>query len=123
MRLAQRGRQSAFAASYTGAGLPAQNIACTIVRAAVTIVAGAGLLARSFANLQGQDPGFESRGRLTFNVMLPFSRYREPAKRQGWTEAVLTNLRRVPGVTTVGAASDFPLRDAVSSRLSVFAGC
>ena len=86
------------------------------VAVAVTIVAGAGLLARSFANLQGQDPGFESRGRLTFNVLLPFSRYREPAKRQAWTEAVLGSLRRVPGVTAVGAASDFPLRDAVSSR-------
>jgi predicted permease len=86
------------------------------VAVAVTIVAGAGLLARSFANLQQQDLGFESRGRLTFSVLLPFSRYREPDRRRAWSETLLANLQRVRGVTAVGASSDFPLRNDVSSR-------
>jgi len=86
------------------------------VAVAVTIVVGAGFLARSFANLQQQDPGFDSRGRLTFDVLLPFSRYGEPDKRRVWSQTRLTNLQRVHGVTAVGSASDFPLRDGVSSR-------
>jgi len=86
------------------------------VAVAVTIVAGAGLLTRSFVNLQRQDPGFDSRGRLTFNVLLPFSRYGKPDQRRAWSETLLTNLQGVPGVTAVGAASDFPLQDGVSSR-------
>jgi putative ABC transport system permease protein len=105
--------------TVTGARLTHRALRTMIVAevaVAVTIVAGAGLLARSFVNLQRQDPGFESRGRLTFNVLLPFSRYGKPDTRRVWSETLLTNLQHIRGVTAVGAASEFPLRDAISSR-------
>ena len=34
----------------------------------------------TFVNLQRDDPGFTSRGRLTFDVVLPLARYREPVR-------------------------------------------
>jgi putative ABC transport system permease protein len=80
------------------------------VAVAVTIVAGTGLLVRSFLNLQHNDPGFVSRGRLTFDVLLPFQRYRDPGVRRAWTQTLFTNLRNIRGVTAVAGASDFPLR-------------
>jgi putative ABC transport system permease protein len=86
------------------------------VAVAVTIVAGTGLLVRSFRNLQHEDPGFDARGRLTFEVLLPPARYQNPGVRRAWTETLFTNIRGVRGVTAVAAASDFPLKNALSAR-------
>jgi putative ABC transport system permease protein len=80
------------------------------VAVAVTIVAGTGLLVRSFLNLQRNDPGFSSRGRLTFEVLLGPQKYRDPGVRRVWTQTLLANLRGIPGVTAVAGSSDFPLR-------------
>jgi predicted permease len=80
------------------------------VAVAVTIVAGTGLLVRSFLNLQRNDPGFARRGRLTFDVSLPFQRYRDPGVRRVWTQTLFANLHSIPGVTFVAGSSDFPLR-------------
>jgi len=105
--------------SVTGARLTNRALRTMIVvevAVAVTIVAGAGLLARSFVNLQREDPGFQRHGRLTFDIQLPSSHYQAPDKRRVWLDTLLTNLQGVPGVRTVGAASDFPLRDSISSR-------
>ena len=80
------------------------------VAVAVTIVAGTGLLVRSFLNLQRNDPGFASRGRLTFDVLLPFQKYRGPGVQQAWQQTLFTRLRNIRGVTAVAGSSDFPLR-------------
>jgi predicted permease len=80
------------------------------VAVAVTIVAGTGLLVRSFLNLQRNDPGFLSRGRLTFDVLLPFQKYRGPGVQSAWQQALFTRLRNIRGVIAVAASSDFPLR-------------
>jgi len=80
------------------------------VAVAVTIVAGTGLLVRSFMNLQSDNPGFDSRGRLTFDLLLPAARYRDPGVRRAWTDALFTNLRGIRSVRTVAASSDFPMR-------------
>jgi predicted permease len=80
------------------------------VAVAVTIVSGTGLLVRSFLNLQRNDPGFVSSGRVTFDVSLPFQRYRDPGARQAWSDTLFTNLRSIGGVTAVAGSSDFPLR-------------
>ena len=87
------------------------------VAVAVTIVAGAGLLVRSFLNLQEQNPGFESRGRLTFDVVLPPKRGRDAGVPRAWMQTLFTSLQHQRGVTAVGGSSDFPMRsDIISSR-------
>ncbi len=80
------------------------------IAVAVTIVAGTGLLVRSFMNLQRDDPGFVSRGRLTFDVVLPAIRYRDPGVRRAWTQTLFSRLRTIHGVTAVAGSSDFPMR-------------
>ncbi len=79
------------------------------VAVAVTIVAGTGLLVRSFLNLQRNDPGFASRGRLTFDVLLPFQKYRGPGVQRAWQQTLFAKLRQIHGVTAVAGSSDFPL--------------
>ena len=79
------------------------------VAVAVTIVAGTGLLVRSFLNLQHDDPGFDSRGRLAFDVLLPAGRYRDAGVRDAWMRTLFTNIRGIHGVTDAAASSDFPM--------------
>jgi predicted permease len=66
------------------------------VAVAVTIVAGTGLLVRSFLNLQHDDPGFDSRGRMAFDVLLPGGRYRDPGVRAAWMRTLFTNIGGIP---------------------------
>ena len=87
------------------------------VAVALTIVSGTGLLVRSFLNLQRDDTGFESRGRLTFNVLLAGPRYRDPGANRAWMRTLFTNIRGVHGVTGVAGSSDFPMDDSVNRTL------
>lgn len=77
---------------------------------AVTLVAGAGWLVRSFANLRTVDPGFTADGRIIFDLSLPATRYREPAYTANWSRELLARLRQIGGVVAVGSTSSFPLR-------------
>jgi putative ABC transport system permease protein len=87
---------------------------------AITLVAGAGWLVRSFDNLQRSDPGFESAGRVMFDLRLPFALFIQPdmtpeQQRQAFAgigqrkSELLTRLRGLSGVVSVGTASTFPL--------------
>ncbi len=82
------------------------------VAVALTIVSGTGLLVRSFLNLQNDDPGFASRGRLTFDLLLTAPRYRAPGVRRASIQTLLENLRGIPSVTAVAATNDFPLANS-----------
>ena len=80
------------------------------IAVAIMMVAGAGWVVRSFANLQAVDPGFVDRGRLVVGLTLPFSRYRNPEQLTTWTRTLFTNIRRIQGVEAVGSSSGFPTR-------------
>jgi predicted permease len=81
----------------------------------VALVICAALLARSFVELRAVDPGF--RPEQAFATRLVLSRWRHPdptARGRVVTEA-LERLRRLPGVTAVGATSRLPLHDPAST--------
>jgi putative ABC transport system permease protein len=78
------------------------------VALALTLLTGAGLLIKSFARLQGVDPGFVPEHLLTFNLALPDSRYAERAQRIALFDRVLPAIRAVPGVRSVGLTSVMP---------------
>jgi putative ABC transport system permease protein len=77
---------------------------------AVLLVVGAGLLVRSFVRLTAVDPGFDPRGVLALDLLLPESKYDSAARLTGFFDGVLERLRALPGVTAVGAVSSLPLR-------------
>ena len=78
------------------------------VSLAVVLLAGAGLLVRSFQRLTSVDPGFDPAGVLTFNVGLPEAEYDGPKARR-FIEELTERLAAIPGVTAVGASSILPL--------------
>jgi putative ABC transport system permease protein len=70
---------------------------------AVVLLAGAGLLIRSFQRLQEVDPGFRSERVTAFNLELPESRYSDPPKLRQLMAGLLERLRALPGVDSAGA--------------------
>ena len=80
---------------------------------AVVLLAGAGLLIRSFAQLQNVDAGFRPDHVLTFNLELPPGKYSDDPKLRAFTTALLEKLEHLPGVTAAGVtAFGLPLSGA-----------
>jgi putative ABC transport system permease protein len=76
---------------------------------AMMLLAGAGLLMRSFSQLRRVDPGFRPESALTFRISLPDSAYKEEPKVAAFFEELLARLAAVPGVRSVGAVQGLPL--------------
>jgi putative ABC transport system permease protein len=76
---------------------------------AVTLLAGAGLLMRSFIKLQSVDPGFKPAQALTFELTLPDARYKEDPQRVAFFDNLLPRLRNLPGAQSASAVMGLPL--------------
>lgn len=73
----------------------------------VVLLLGAGLLMRTFLNIQRVDTGFDASGVVTMRLTLPRERYRGEAIND-FFDRLNERLAATPGVTSVAAASQFP---------------
>ncbi|HVG78662.1 MAG TPA: ABC transporter permease [Patescibacteria group bacterium] len=78
------------------------------IAVALVLLAGAGLLIRSFVRLQAVDPGFRAEGLITARVQVPSSRYKDPRQSSGFYTEVLSRIGQIPGVTDQAAVSFLP---------------
>jgi putative ABC transport system permease protein len=76
---------------------------------AIVLLAGAGLLIRSFAQLQRIDPGFSTTNLLTMQIGLLRARYPGPPQITEGFQRITESVRRIPGVVSVSATSSLPL--------------
>jgi predicted permease len=79
------------------------------VALSVMLLAGAGLLIRSFTRLMDVDPGFRTEGSVSFAVSLPDAKYAEPERQAVFVSTLLERLRAIPGVQSAGAGLGMPL--------------
>jgi putative ABC transport system permease protein len=79
------------------------------VALAVTLLAGAGLLIRSFSRLASVDPGFEMNPALTFELSLPDARYEQLESQVAFFDQLLPRLEALPGVRTAAGVMSLPL--------------
>ena len=86
---------------------------------AVLLLAGAGLLIRSFARLVDVSPGFNAQNLLTLQPSLPEKAYPDMAPAWNFYTRLLADVRAIPGVQSAGAVSQMPLTDSYTSG-SVF---
>jgi predicted permease len=77
----------------------------------VVLLAGAGLLIRSYINVQSVDTGF-TRSAVTFHVSLD-GRY-APERQRGFYRELITKLEASPGVQAAGGVSNLPLSNSES---------
>jgi putative ABC transport system permease protein len=83
---------------------------------ALVLLAGAGLLVKSFLRMRSVDPGFRPEGVLSMSVNLPPAAYPDAARRLAYAREALANLEKVPGVTAAALVTRVPLRPGSSSR-------
>ena len=82
---------------------------------ACVLVTGAGLLARSFAAMQAEDPGFERERLFTMRLTLPGARYPEATQARSFFTDLLERIDAIPGVERAGAMSSLMLARLANS--------
>ena len=85
------------------------------VTLSLILLAGAGLLIRSFLRLQQVDPGFRTDNVLTFRISPPETRYNEPAQARVFFRELSRRLKELPGVLASGGVNALPLGGSGSS--------
>jgi putative ABC transport system permease protein len=73
------------------------------------LLIGAGLLLRSFHNLQSVNAGFSSDHVLSFRLDLPSQKYHTLEQQTAFYQSMIAALRTIPGVQAAGVASRSPL--------------
>jgi putative ABC transport system permease protein len=74
------------------------------------LLIGAGLLMRSFVQLEHVPLGFNPDRLLLMHVALPPARYSSPSRIQGFYDRMLNQVQGLPGVRSAAIASALPLR-------------
>jgi putative ABC transport system permease protein len=79
------------------------------VALALMLLIGAGLLIKSFVNLQHVDPGFNPKNVLRVDITIPRTRYPERNQSAAFYKQLLDRVSTLPGVDYAGAVSSLPL--------------
>ena len=110
---ARRDFGAAFGRAIGAHGSRARRLRTALVVAeialTVVLLAGAGLLLRSYAKVLAVDPGFDANGLLVATTVLPASRYPNPSDRDAFYQRVLERVRVLPGVESAGYVNLAPL--------------
>ena len=87
------------------------------VALSLLLLAGAGLLIKTFANLSATKPGFDPSHAAVVQLILPKAKYPEPEKHRLFFEQILPKLAVLPGVEAAGGAFPMPFsgNDAASA--------
>lgn len=85
------------------------GLAVTEVTLSLVLLIGAGLMVRSFTQIQKVDPGFDPRNVVTFNAPLQFLKYITSASRATFVNQLGERLAQIPGVESVGGVTPLPL--------------
>ena len=81
-------------------------LVCAEIAIALVLVIGAGLLIETLVRMRAVDAGFQAAGILTADINVAFSK--SQGHNQRFYDDVLTRVRSIPGVKSVGLTSDLP---------------
>jgi len=98
-----RGAAGGISAKRLSALLVTVEIAVTIV-----LLAGAGLMARSFLKIYTEDIGVDTPNILVASVGLPGTRYPDAQSRMAFFDRLTAKLKSIPGLDSVALADSLP---------------
>jgi putative ABC transport system permease protein len=115
-------------AGRSGSGGVRQNwtrsmLVISEVALSLVLLAGAGLLVRSFVRLLQVNPGFRSERMMTFALSFSGPKYKDAALHPERTQRFLDSLDRIralPGVESVASSSDLPLLGQDTTSYATF---
>ena len=97
------------AASARASGRLRAGLVVAEIAAAVMLLVGAGLLARTFAELRRVDVGFDTSRLLVLRITPDAARYRTQPQTVDYYRRVLDSMRQVPGIRSVAAVTALPM--------------
>jgi putative ABC transport system permease protein len=106
-----RGTQMVTRASRSNSAAPRRTrrvLMAVEVALALILLTGCGLMARTMMRLNAVDPGFDPAGLATARVVLSGERW-TPPRRVVFYDAVLEEVRRIPGVTSAALTLSLPI--------------
>jgi len=108
--------------SRTVAGSPtrhrlSQGLVVAEVTLTLVLLAGAGLLARTFVALTGQETGFRTEGIAVVPLHVPNGRYESVPELERFWARVIERLHAVPGIESVAVANNLPIARGGATRL------
>ena len=86
------------------------NLVVVELTVAMVLLAGAGLLAKSFYRLLHVETGFDTSHLATVYVMAPDNIYGKPEQQVALYHQILEKVSALPGVQSAGVTSDLPLQ-------------
>ncbi|HVT39566.1 MAG TPA: ABC transporter permease [Gemmatimonadaceae bacterium] len=86
-----------------------QTLVVAEVALSVMLLAGAGLLIRSFNRLMSVDPGFRTDHSISFATSLPDVKYASPELQAAFLASLMERIHALPGVQSAGAGFGMPL--------------
>ena len=89
------------------------------VALSLVLLAGAGLLMRSFVKLQTVDLGLNPEGLYYAQLALPRGSYKTAADKHRFYRAVVARVRALPGVVAASTTTSFPMYGARRSEVDV----
>jgi len=78
------------------------------VALSVVLLIGAGLLVRSYRNIQNASPGFDPQNVLSFRLSLPGAKYKGPAVLNFYKQ-LTDKIKALPGVEAAGTSYSLPM--------------
>jgi putative ABC transport system permease protein len=92
------------------------------VSLSLLLLAGAGLLIKSFLNLRATNPGFDPVRLMTMQINLPRIRYPELDQQIRAHDAIMEKLATIPGVESAGGVNPLPLGGNIRSLSFMVSG-
>ena len=90
-------------------GLMRSGLVVAEVALALILLAGAGILLKSFAQLARVDPGFQTDHRVSAFTILPQPKYADPLRVVDFFERAAADMAGAPGVQSVALTSTVPI--------------
>jgi len=112
-----RGLAGGVQRNRTRGALVVAEIALSLV-----LLAGAGLLLRSFLHLLNVDPGFNPERVIAFGVALPEAGYAQPQQRAAFYQQLIERVAGLPGVEAASVSQSLPLSGGSSSASIIIEG-
>jgi putative ABC transport system permease protein len=92
------------------------------VSLSLLLLAGAGLLIKSFFNLRATHPGFDPVRLMTMQLTLPRVRYPEVDQQIRAHDAIMEKISTIPGVESAGGVNPLPLGGNISNLSFMVSG-
>ena len=92
------------------------------VSLSLLLLAGAGLLIKSFFNLRATNPGFDPVRLMTMQLTLPRVRYPELDQQIRAHDAIMEKISAIPGVELAGGVNPLPLNGNIASLSFMVSG-